>query len=68
MKLPAGYTASGVACGLKPSGNLDLGMLISDRPAAAAGVFTTNRVQAAPVQLTRRHIRRGTVLDRKSVV
>ena len=60
MKLPEGFTASGVACGLKPSGNLDLGMLLSDRPAAAAGVFTTNRVQAAPVQLTRRHIRRGT--------
>src|SRR6266436_10058065 len=35
-------------------------MLVSDRPAMAAGVFTTNRVQAAPVQLTRRHIRRGT--------
>ena len=60
MKLPKGYTASGIACGLKPSGNLDLGMLVSDRPAASAGVFTTNRVQAAPVQLTRRHIRRGT--------
>ena len=59
MKLPDGFTASGVACGLKPSGNLDLGMLVSDQPAVAAGVFTTNRVQAAPVQLTRRHIRRG---------
>lgn len=59
MKLPEGWTASGVACGVKPSGSLDLGLLVSDRPAAAAGVFTTNRVQAAPVQLTRRHIRRG---------
>jgi glutamate N-acetyltransferase/amino-acid N-acetyltransferase len=59
MKLPEGYTASGIACGLKPSGNLDLGMLVSDRAATAAGVFTTNRVQAAPVQLTRKHIRRG---------
>ena len=59
MKLPAGYSAAGVACGLKPSGNLDVGLLVSDQPAAAAGVFTTNRVQAAPVQLTRRHVRRG---------
>jgi glutamate N-acetyltransferase/amino-acid N-acetyltransferase len=59
VKLPEGFTASGVACGLKPSGTLDFGMLVSDRPAVAAGVFTTNRVQAAPVQLTRRHIRRG---------
>jgi glutamate N-acetyltransferase / amino-acid N-acetyltransferase len=60
MKLPGGYRASGVACGLKPSGALDLGLLVSDRPASAAGVFTTNRVQAAPVTLTRRHLRSGT--------
>jgi glutamate N-acetyltransferase/amino-acid N-acetyltransferase len=60
VNLPKGYLASGVACGLKPSGNKDLGLLVSDRPATAAGVFTTNRVQAAPVQLTRRHIRQGT--------
>src|SRR5439155_5179419 len=60
VKLPEGYTTAGIGCGLKPSGNLDLGLLVSDRPAVAAGVFTTNRVQAAPVQLTRRHIRRGT--------
>ncbi len=60
MKLPEGYTTAGIGCGLKPSGNLDLGILVSEQPAVAAGVFTTNRVQAAPVQLTRRHIRRGT--------
>jgi len=60
VKLPQGFTASGVASGLKPSGNLDVALLVSDRAATAAGVFTTNRVQAAPVQLTRRHIRRGT--------
>ena len=30
MKLPEGFSASGVACGLKPSGNLDLGMIVSD--------------------------------------
>jgi glutamate N-acetyltransferase / amino-acid N-acetyltransferase len=59
VKLPAGYTASAVACGLKPSGKLDLGLIVSDRTAVAAGIFTTNRVQAAPLQLTRRHIRRG---------
>lgn len=59
MKLPEGFSAAGVAGGLKPSGSLDVGLLVSDRPAAAAGVFTTNRVQAAPVQLTRRHVRRG---------
>jgi len=60
MKLPEGFRASGVACGLKPSGNLDVGLLFSEQPAVAAGVFTTNRVQAAPVQLTKRLIRKGT--------
>jgi glutamate N-acetyltransferase/amino-acid N-acetyltransferase len=38
---------------LKPSGNLDLGLVWSDIPCTAAGVFTTNRVQAAPVVLCR---------------
>ncbi len=52
---PEGFRASGVACGLKPEGR-DLALITSDRPAAAAGVFTTNRVQAAPIQLNREHL------------
>ncbi|MDE2999221.1 MAG: bifunctional glutamate N-acetyltransferase/amino-acid acetyltransferase ArgJ [Gemmatimonadota bacterium] len=52
---PEGFRASGVACGLKPEGR-DLALIASDRPAAAAGVFTTNRVQAAPIQLNREHL------------
>ena len=59
MTLPQGFRASGVAAGLKPSGRPDVGLLASDVPAAAVGVFTTNRVQAAPVVLSKRHIRRG---------
>lgn len=47
----AGYSAAGVGCGIKRSGRPDLAALVSDRPAAAAGVFTTNRVAAAPVLL-----------------
>jgi glutamate N-acetyltransferase/amino-acid N-acetyltransferase len=47
--LAAGFRSAATACGLKPSGNLDLGLVWSDRPCSAAGVFTTNRVQAAPV-------------------
>ncbi|MBW7996725.1 MAG: bifunctional glutamate N-acetyltransferase/amino-acid acetyltransferase ArgJ [Candidatus Glassbacteria bacterium] len=43
------FRASGTACGIK-AGNLpDLGVILADRPCAAAGVFTTNRLQAAPV-------------------
>lgn len=59
ITLPEGFTAAGVACGLKPSGKPDLGLLVSERPATAVGVFTTNRYQAAPVTVTRRHLRRG---------
>jgi glutamate N-acetyltransferase / amino-acid N-acetyltransferase len=46
---PRGYTAAGVACGLKANGALDLALLVSKSECACAGVFTTNRVQAAPV-------------------
>src|SRR5215831_10472547 len=49
--LAAGFRSAATACGLKPSGNLDLGMVWSDGPCSAAGVFTTNRVLAAPVHV-----------------
>jgi glutamate N-acetyltransferase / amino-acid N-acetyltransferase len=48
-KLPAGFRAAGIQCGLKKNGDLDLALFTSDQPGAAAGVFTTNRVKAAPV-------------------
>ncbi len=57
--LPQGFRAAGITAGLKKSGAPDLGLLVSDRPAAAAGIFTTNRVAAAPVLLSKRHLRRG---------
>ena len=47
--LAPGFRAAATACGLKPSGNLDLALIAADRPCSAAGVFTTNRVKAAPV-------------------
>jgi glutamate N-acetyltransferase / amino-acid N-acetyltransferase/acetylglutamate kinase len=49
MKIPKGFRFGGVACGLKPS-RRDLALVVSDHPAAAAGVFTTNRAVAAPIQ------------------
>jgi glutamate N-acetyltransferase/amino-acid N-acetyltransferase len=46
----AGFRASGVAAGIKDSGALDLAVVVNDGPAdIAAGVFTSNRVKAAPV-------------------
>ena len=50
---PGGFVAAGTTAGLKPSGHPDLGLLVGDPGTAAAGVFTTNRVAAAPVRLSR---------------
>ena len=50
---PAGFQASGVACGLKKSGNPDFAMLFSEHPCNFAGTFTSNLFPAAPVQLCR---------------
>ncbi len=46
---PKGFRAAGAACGLKPDGAGDIALIASDRPCAVAGMFTTNRVKAAPV-------------------
>src|SRR3954469_13389624 len=51
--LPRGYRASGVKAGIKPSGGMDLALIVADVPGAAAGTFTTNRVAAAPVKWDR---------------
>ena len=48
--IPSGFRAAAVKAGIKPSGGLDLAVLASDLPCAAAGTFTTNRVCAAPVR------------------
>jgi glutamate N-acetyltransferase/amino-acid N-acetyltransferase len=53
---PAGFRASGVSAGIKANRSLDLALLVSDRPASAAAVFTTNRVQAAPVLVSMEHL------------
>jgi glutamate N-acetyltransferase / amino-acid N-acetyltransferase len=57
----SGFEAGGVACGIKPSGARDLALVATaDRGAvSAAGVFTTNLVQAAPVQVSRDHLGNG---------
>jgi glutamate N-acetyltransferase/amino-acid N-acetyltransferase len=57
---PSGFSAGIAACGMKRSGKSDLALLVSDRPAAAAGVFTTNRVVAAPVTVSRAQVQHGT--------
>lgn len=56
--LPRGFSFSATACGLKKSG-LDLALLASDGPAAAAAMFTQNRVQAAPVLASQVHLHKS---------
>ena len=51
VTFPRGFRASGVAAGIKRSLRPDLALLTSEVPAVAAGLFTTNRVRAAPVEL-----------------
>lgn len=54
MKLPLGYRFSGVYSGVKRNQKaLDLSLIVSDQPAVAAGVYTTNLVYGAPVHVGR---------------
>src|SRR4051794_40906459 len=54
IRLPLGYRAAGVYSGVKRSdAKLDLSLVVSDRPAVAAGVYTKNLVYAAPVKIDR---------------
>ncbi len=48
MRIPKGFRFAGVPCGLKPQ-RRDLALVVSDVPAAAAGLFTVNKAAAAPV-------------------
>ncbi|MGA4838482.1 bifunctional glutamate N-acetyltransferase/amino-acid acetyltransferase ArgJ [Streptomyces sp. G45] len=57
-----GFTAAGVAAGIKDNGNPDLALVVNNGPRrAAAGVFTANRVKAAPVVWSEQVIRTGSV-------
>lgn len=54
-----GFRFAAVAAGIKVSGSPDLGLIVSDSPAVSAGVFTTNKVVAAPVILSAPRVRSG---------
>ncbi|MFB7216553.1 bifunctional glutamate N-acetyltransferase/amino-acid acetyltransferase ArgJ [Streptomyces sp. NPDC056255] len=57
---PLGFVAAGVAAGIKQSGTPDLALVVNEGPSrAAAGVFTSNRVTAAPVDWTRQILANG---------
>ena len=54
-----GFKFAATAASIKKPGVLDLALMVADTPAAAAGVFTTNRVKAAPVLVTKDRLRAG---------
>src|SRR5438445_10935247 len=65
---PAGFLASGVFCDIKRLGTgkgsnrgkkRDMGLIVSELPAAAAGMFTTNQICAAPVKVCIEHLKKG---------
>jgi glutamate N-acetyltransferase/amino-acid N-acetyltransferase len=56
VDLPLGYRYAATYAGIRQAEKDDLGLIVSGLPAAAAAVFTQNRVQAAPVKLCRRHL------------
>lgn len=56
---PLGFLASGVSAGLKSEGKRDLALVVAEKTVPAAAVFTTNKVAAAPVIVSRRHVAAG---------
>ncbi len=64
---PAGFLAAGVSCGIKASGR-DLALIVPAVTASAAGLFTTNRAVAAPVVLSRQHLKDSGGLAKAIVV
>jgi len=61
LAIPRGFRASGVRAGIKPSGGMDMAVLVADRDCSAAGTFTTNRIAAAPVHWDRALVPSGSI-------
>jgi glutamate N-acetyltransferase / amino-acid N-acetyltransferase len=54
-----GFRFAGISAGIKKTGAKDLALVVADRPAPTAGVFTRNLVRAAPVEISERRLRGG---------
>lgn len=59
LAVPKGFRAAACSSGIKKSGKLDMALIVADQPVDCAGVFTTNKVVAAPVRLTESRVRQG---------
>lgn len=56
-----GFSAAGIACGIKPDKEADLALVASAVPCEVAATFTTNQVKAAPVRVSMQRVKSGTV-------
>jgi glutamate N-acetyltransferase/amino-acid N-acetyltransferase len=56
---PKGFLAAGIHSGIKKTSQLDLALIVSEKPGPIAGVFTSNALPAAPVILDRLHLKKG---------
>ncbi len=62
LDVVSGFSSLGIHCGIKEGKN-DLGVILSEVPATAAGMFTRNEVKAAPVLVTKRHLEKNGLLQ-----
>jgi glutamate N-acetyltransferase/amino-acid N-acetyltransferase len=65
---PKGFLAAGVHCGIKKSGNNDLGLLVCPTGAKAAAVFTTNKIVSAAVTVCKQHVNPQDALRRSTSI
>lgn len=56
---PGGFVSAGISCGIKGKGKKDLALVYSEQASSAAGAFSANQVQAAPVKLSRKYLKKG---------
>jgi glutamate N-acetyltransferase/amino-acid N-acetyltransferase len=63
-----GFRAAGISAGIKANGNPDLALIVSDAVAQTAAVYTTNKVLAAPVVVSKEHLERSGGMARAIVV
>jgi glutamate N-acetyltransferase/amino-acid N-acetyltransferase len=68
VKIPAGYRYASMYAGIRKEKKDDLALILSDTPASTAGVFTRNLAQAAPVRLSREHLRNSRGIARAVLV
>ncbi len=58
---PKGFLAAAVKCGIKKSSQRDIGLIVCPAGAKAAGVFTTNKITSAAVEISKRHVKSATI-------